>query len=203
MTALTVKQGRILRSNQTFCARHDWWLNACVGKNGGPYSFAHYANGFFESATRLAEQLAENHLGIDTLVYPIAFNFRHGVELYIKHLNTVLPRLWSEQVPTEWTHKLNDNWRRVRPYLCREADFDPDHTLLPFVDRVIDDLLDIDPTGVVFRYPTAKDGAWYLQGVSLINVGNLAEAIEQTKEAFDWWDFTAGRLWDQLCESTC
>jgi hypothetical protein len=90
------------------------------------------------------------------LVYPIAFNFRHAVELSIKHLNQVLPRLWGEQAPTEWTHRLIDNWQPVRLNLLRTSDFDPDGDLIPFVDDVLDDLLDIDPRGEVFRYPKAN-----------------------------------------------
>ena len=81
----------------------------------------------------------------------------------------------------------------------RTPEFDPDGELIPFIDDVLDDLLDIDPRGEVFRYPRAKSGAWYLHDRSLINLRILYDVVERTRETFDSWNFTAGVLWDQQC----
>ena len=148
----------------------------------------------------LMEQVAEDSHYVDTLIYPICFNFRHAIELSLKHLNHVLPRIWSEQAPTKWTHKLLDNWTSVRGYLERDRDFDPDGTLVPGVEHVLKEYLRIDGNGEVFRFPSAKSGALHLQEMSVINVERLYDSLEATQVTFDWWDFTAERLWDAQCE---
>ena len=177
-------------------------MNACVGLNGGPYNFSSYADGYFEATERLIQSVREDRCWVDCLIYPIVFNFRHGVELSIKNLNLILPKLWGEKAPTKWTHRLTDNWESVCAYLLRDPGcFDPDGKLIAFVEELVTEFVAIDPTGEVFRFPRAKSGSWFLHDYSVINVEVLDVALQQTKDVFNWWDFTVGRLWDSLCES--
>jgi hypothetical protein len=37
----------------------NWNLNACVGTNGGPYGYAAYGNGYFESGNTLAKSIID------------------------------------------------------------------------------------------------------------------------------------------------
>lgn len=190
------------RQTPLFRGGRNYRLNACAGLNGGPYDYSNYADGYFEAAQRLIESLRENERRLDCLIYPVVFNFRHGVELSLKHLNHVLPRLWGEQTPTKWTHKLTDNWASVRSYLTRDQpSFDPDGSLISFASNLVAEFAAIDPSGEVFRFPRAKSGAHFLLDYSIINVEVLDGALGQAKELFDWWDFTAGRLWDLRCEA--
>ena len=61
-------------------------LNACVGENGGPYDFDDYGEGFFEGAKQIIDAIKRGEWTIDILIYPAAFAYRHGIELYVKHL---------------------------------------------------------------------------------------------------------------------
>src|SRR5262249_55182921 len=68
-------------------------LNACVGINGGPYDFGAYGEGFFEAGFQVVDAIKRGEWTIDVLIYPAVFNFRHGIELYIKHMTILASRL--------------------------------------------------------------------------------------------------------------
>ncbi|NYA43155.1 hypothetical protein HZI31_07545 [Serratia fonticola] len=59
------------------------WANACVGENGQPDTY-YYAHGYLEAAIILSEKVINERFLVDTLIYPICFNFRHSIELYLK-----------------------------------------------------------------------------------------------------------------------
>lgn len=177
-----------------------WRFNACVGSNGGPYGYAEYAAGYFAATLELISSLAQSTRRVDLLIYPIAFNFRHGIELSLKHLSQTLPGLWGEQPPTKWTHKLSDNWSLVRGYLVREPDFDPDGDLLAGFDAILKEFLEVDPSGEVFRYPKTKSGQQTLTNRGVINLALLEEGLEQVQKMFEWWNITASRMWDYYAE---
>ena len=69
-------------------------MNAGVSDNGGPYNLFDYRRGCFEGG-HAAVKSAQDYIGpVDLLVYPAAFAYRPGIELYLKHLvctlNTIL-----------------------------------------------------------------------------------------------------------------
>ncbi len=72
--------------NMLFRSGPDFQLNACVGTNGGPYDLRAYGQGFFEGGKAIIQAARNRAAPVDILVYPAAFSFRHGIELYLKHL---------------------------------------------------------------------------------------------------------------------
>lgn len=166
-------------------------LNACVGRNGGPYDFYAYSRGYFRAAELLAETLIEDGHLIDLVVYPLVFTYRHAAELAIKDLVRLLPRLWDEKREAEFSHKLLDNWNNARPYLKRAPVFDPDDPAVDEVDKVLLDLVEIDPEGAAFRFPEARKGSRFLQDLSLINIPVFASALHDVGEAFECWHVIA------------
>ena len=66
-------------------------LNACVGNNGFP-DLPHYAQGFLDAAYTLGELVTLNNIeySVDEFIYPIAFNLRHSVELWLMHFTQYL-----------------------------------------------------------------------------------------------------------------
>jgi hypothetical protein len=194
------KPAREYKQNDLFRGDIDHWgLNACVGTNGGPYDLRAYAKGYFKAGERIVESLAADHSLIDLTVYPLAFVYRHAVELSLKHLAFRLPRIWDEKASAEFTHKLLDNWKIVRGYLQRDPTFDPDD-LLPLIDRILSDFLEIDPTGQAFRFPTNRDGNLFLQETSVINIKVMSESMSTVAEVFDFWSWGADCLWENKCE---
>jgi hypothetical protein len=169
-------------------------MNACVGENGGPYDFFDYAWGFYDAAEASIDAAIEHKAPLDVLVYPIVFCYRHAIELSLKHLGRVLPRLWADTGAVPLTHKLSDVWTSVTAYLQRSQHFDPDGTLVPMVDRVLRDVLEFDIDGTVFRYPESRAGTPHLQDARIINVLVLRDAMREVREAFKHWDRIASAI---------
>jgi hypothetical protein len=162
-------------------------LNACVGANGGPYDFSDYGEGFFEGGKQIIEAIKRGEWTIDILVYPAAFSFRHGIELYVKHLVKELSTYNKSGAAYQKTHNLQDNWK----LLVQEAQqsklkfFEP--TELVVAGDIIDEFCQIDPTGQVFRYPEDIKGNAHLEGLGVINVEVLADGMSTLHEMLETW----------------
>ncbi|MBI5573653.1 MAG: hypothetical protein HY919_03765 [Elusimicrobia bacterium] len=188
--------GRPYKQNDLFTGGEDISLNACVGKNGGPYNLDAYARGYFKGAICIVDSIIKDSSYVDLLIYPVVFNYRHGVELYLKHLSEVLPKFLNEKSIVRPTHILIDNWDIVRNLLKKIPVFDPDKSLISVVDKILKDLIDIDPNGEAFRFPHARSGNKFLQNTSLINVMVLANTMNTVFDAFSHWDYVAQELMD-------
>ena len=175
------------KQNALFTGGPEFKLNACVGRNGGPYNLHAYAGGYFRGARRLAESLAADTLYIDLVVYPLVFCFRHAVELELKHLCEVVPAALGKGTKISMTHKLLDNWESLKAQFQLHREFIQHGEGIELVDHVIHDLVEIDPTGEAFRFPESRKGNKFLQDTSLINVRVLADSLEPVEGAFDSW----------------
>jgi len=175
--------------NDLFTPASPWSFNACVGMNGGPYDFRDYAHGYFEAGSRVVSSLISDPTMLDVLIYPLVFNFRHGIELSLKYLADQLPLVWGDTSQVHMTHILSDNWREINAYLKRNKQvFDPDNNLIDQVDVILSDFLEIDRTGEVFRYPIDRSGLNRLEGVvSHINVIVFAQAMHTVSTTFEFW----------------
>lgn len=161
---------------------------ACVGTNGGPYAFDDFAFGYFDAARRLRDSIDEDDSLIDVLLYPLAFLYRQGMELSIKHLIYFLSPCYGGAAP-KLTHSLVDNWKTVRGLLERHAADNPYQELAPAqlngVELLIRDFEDFDPNSFVFRYPKDKAGEVYIEGFSRIDVAQLNGLMAV---AVDWFE---------------
>jgi hypothetical protein len=64
---------------------------------------------------------------------------------------------------------------------------------------IIDDFVQIDPTGQVFRYPEDIKGNAHLIGLKLINVEVLSEGMKMLQEMLEAWYFRIEDLLDARC----
>jgi len=74
-------------------------FNACVGNNGFP-GLPHYTEGFLNAAYKLGETVIHNHphYSVDEFIYPIGFNLRHSIELWLMHFIRCLRKIRSEHL---------------------------------------------------------------------------------------------------------
>ncbi|NWJ40810.1 MAG: hypothetical protein HXX12_07545 [Geothrix sp.] len=179
---------RDYKTNDLFSVGSNYHLNACVGTNGGPYDFRDYAHGYFLAGKRLLESLRQDYSYVDTLVYPLTFLLRHAIELSLKGLARDLSTLHKTEGQIKLTHRLADNWAIVRDMLQLDQDvFDEDRKLIPFLDKVLKDYLEFDPSGEVFRFPEDRNGALFLQDASIINVEVFGSILEEVAEIIEYW----------------
>jgi hypothetical protein len=184
------------KSNSIFRWGPKTYLNACVGKNGGPYGFDDYSLGYFESGKALIDAAIARDVTIDLVVYPIIYNYRHAIELGLKHLAEVLPPLWNDKkVSYKPTHKLIDVWKLLVPYLKRDTVFDKNGAI-DIVDKVLKEIVQFDSDAEVFRFPANKGGKYYLQDSAHINLLVFGNIMEEVREIFEHWFGRANDIFD-------
>ncbi len=116
-------------------------------------------------------------LAVDTYVYPICFNMRHAVELFLKSTAERLEVLASikkrpvQALDLVGTHDLHKIWKHVKDTSSvLDTRYRP---LLAPLEEHVDDIASIDATGQVFRYPFDSKQNKHLVEVSVINVLHL------------------------------
>lgn len=211
---------QIAAQNATFRGWDPTWANACVGENGYPQIYE-YASGFASAANLLLDQVISNKgttLYVDTFIYPICFNMRHAVELFLKSAAVSLEKLAKirgRAVPKfdlAGSHDLGKIWGYVND--SAQA-FDPRfRAVIGDLDQYIIDVASIDSTGQVFRYPFDTDNKKHLTAVSVVNVivlkkrwselekylQDLTYLCDQLLTEYGWGAFTANLSRAQLAE---
>lgn len=187
-------------------------LNACVGNNGQP-DLVEYANGFMDAALRLSELVLKDHIKnhLDEFIYPICFNARHSIEIYLKLFLNQLRLIRSdtlflpikpnetEQQITEAdltkTHNINTfwSWFKYNSEL-RDNRFVEINSKL---DEYINDFGEIDPTGQTFRYPFNTESIKHLVKTPIINIANLNKRLSELKTLIDELKWLVLKLIDE------
>lgn len=124
-----------------------------------------YAHGYRIAAEVLSEH-ARKGPGEETfLFYPIIFLYRHHVELMLKNLIVTFnepglrsitgsQELGAEHLGNLRTHSLQALWDRLRPMVCALGDRVIRSEIIEGISFYIQQLNEIDPQSVNFRYAT-------------------------------------------------
>ncbi|HEF5785743.1 hypothetical protein KGP65_20995 [Burkholderia multivorans] len=165
-------------ANETFRNAEPSWANACVGDNGSP-DIVDYAEGFANAAQVLLEQVLR-HRGLkyptDTFVYPICFNMRHAIELYIKAaIESLRPLVHHDyhlpEIDVQTSHDIGKLWRHFKEHaIALDSRY---KKVIGPLDTAISDFANIDATGQVFRYPFGRENQKHLTELAIINLGVL------------------------------
>jgi hypothetical protein len=206
--------------NSTFQGGEPTWANACVGDNGNPQIFE-YASGFASAANVLLSEVIKREgfdFYVDFYVYPICFNMRHAVELFLKGVveNLVqLANIRDVKIPelnVSKSHDLGRIWAYVKENSV--AADERYSSVINALDEYVVDIARIDSTGQVFRYPFDVDNKKHLTDLAVVNLILLKKrfnALEsQLKELnrlseallseYRWGTFTAHLSRAQLVE---
>ena len=122
---------------------------------------------------------------IDTLIYPLFFNYRHSVETYLK----LLFFNYGEQTKEARSnylnlgHNLQNLWAQLRPSLNSGKKHIGISVDLNAIEHYIHTINDFDPDSMVMRYPIQKD----------------LTANKDQEHHFDFINF--GERLDELCDS--
>jgi len=161
------------------------YLNACVGRNGGPYTFYDYSLGYYESGNNISEQLFINNDHIDLKVYPIVFLYRQYIELMIKHLYLSASSILLGEPKRLGNHKIYDKWESLLAIMKAESQLELDDKDFTEISKMIKEFEDIDPKGETFRYPISNDGVLHLQDIIHINIKILYDNMKKIYECFE------------------
>lgn len=187
---MAIEFGPKYRSNGLF--RGDFSaveLNACVGDNGGRYDLFDYAHGYFAATKKILAAADHQGMGVavDTLVYPACYNFRHSIELFVKYLVAAYAELLdAPNLKFQTNHSLQNNWETALT-AARKIAVIPDEDRVQIISDTIKDFSEIDPKGIIFRYPDGIKGEQHLKEWSLINLGIVRRRADLVFEIFTTW----------------
>jgi hypothetical protein len=168
-------------------------LNACVGNNGGPYDLYDYAKGYFEATKILLDNVQDEDNHIDLIVYPICFDFRHAIELYLKYIITDLAKVEGTAHKFKTKHTLSKNWRAAKSLLKLIKTTDED---VEYFEKIVSCIDEVDTTdGQTFRFPESIKGNRHLEEWSTINLPTLKAHNAKISEIAHTWH---GRIEDAL-----
>ncbi|MCP1967360.1 hypothetical protein [Bradyrhizobium elkanii] len=160
-------------------------LNACVGNNGGPYDLYDYAKGYFDATSILLENVGGGHALIDLVVYPICFDFRHAVELYLKYVITDLAKVKRTAHRFKAGHSLLQNWKAAKSLLKHIQATEED---VAYFETVVTCIDEVDRTnGQTFRYPESIKGDQHLKEWSTINLPTVKTHNTKIAEIAHSW----------------
>lgn len=173
------------------------YTSACVGNNGNPI-ILYYAEGFASAANHLIDISISNfgrEFAPDIAVYPICFNMRHAVELYLKgYINFVdkLAKIKEIKIDSAinimTVHDINKIWNYLTTNYTTL-----DKRLIDIANQIspyIKCFGEIDATGQTFRYPYDTENNKHLTQQSIINIkhlGNNFKELEKKLENFYYY----------------
>lgn len=161
-----------------FAVSGDSTWNACIGPQGNARN---YADGYIEAALELATLVLDKNLmaSRDTLVLPILYTARHGVELALKLATTSLTKAGVVVAHQRVNHDIDALWRALRDAnVGDEAIRMQLEALSPFVQS----LAGIDDDGQQLRYATDIDGAASLAGRPLANIQVIQRSLKMLRQ---------------------
>lgn len=97
---------------------------------------------------------------LDTLIYPLCFNYRQVIELYIKYLYFKYASTGNDDKITfikTVSHKLNEAWMQVKPHLLPVLSKINSNIDINIFDEFINEIDNFDSDSFRMRYPIKKD----------------------------------------------
>lgn len=152
-----------------------------------------YSMGYGEAAKLLVEHVLKTYADQDTLVFPIAYLYRHHIELVIKRVLVLCAEVLKRPLsPPEKSHlkkhRLDLLWNDIKATLRvsykRASGKMPPNAHIQGVDSYIRQLNERDKESDSFRYSTSKEGRRALADLTHINIRSLADKMERLSEFF-------------------
>lgn len=151
-----------------------------------------YAVGFKDAADKVVEAAASDDRNPDLLFFPVAYLYRHSLELSLKDIVRMSARSGAIS-PSEGDldkllggHDLLCLWRQTRAAI--EAVWpDGEKSDTDAVEKIILEFHGLDKSGQAFRYPTDKSGRPHVGSapkcVSLQNLKRTFDAMDRFLDA--------------------
>jgi hypothetical protein len=133
-------------------------------------------SGYKEAGDALVDLVADRSRTANSLIFPVAFLYRHYLELRLKSVLYYSYRLLGRKYKQEREHNLSKLWSKVRDILIER--WPNDKGELVAFDNLMDQFEKIDPRSTTFRYPSDFGENNSLKSeYPIINLGNLKEVI--------------------------
>ena len=146
-----------------------------------------YLAGFQRAADMIVDSAKNDDRNPDDLFFPVAYLYRHHLELMLKELVRMGVRLGSLNgcAGILGKHDLELLWNKSKQLIKEVCPDSPDEDLKA-VEQVILEFHKLDPTGQAFRYARDKKGSSHLQSVpQRVDLGNLKTTVDAVSKFLD------------------
>lgn len=146
-----------------------------------------YAVGFQRAADMIVHAAQSDDRNPDDLLFPVAYLYRHHLELMLKHLVRLGVRVGALDGCNNilGNHNLQKLWNKGKQLIMQVLPDSPDDHLSA-VEHVILEFHKRDPTGQAFRYAHDSRGVPHLQGgPETVNLGNLKVTVDAVSSFLD------------------
>lgn len=179
-------------------------LDACVDwVLGQPASGAQlYSYGYRRAAEALFDHVGGcQRMSPDYIIFPLAFLWRHHLELALKNVIASGRELQGENPTFPAHHRLRDLWNTAKAYVVVYGD--PEAPELANVESNISEFERIDPEAIGFRYPRDRSGSSpaLVNPPSTINLASLQESMVAISNLLDAVDECQKQALDAAMES--
>jgi hypothetical protein len=142
--------------------------------------------GYMRAAATLIEASKGYRAERQMIIYPILFNYRHGIELAMKWVITMYGGISIEKIEH---HDLWQLWK-----ICRQIipSLGTNDEAIQAVEQVIKDLHDLDGNALKFRYSCDKNGVLPSLPDGLINLEHIRDVMEAVGNFFEGADGQLG-----------
>ncbi|WP_404812670.1 hypothetical protein ACIRNY_04180 [Capnocytophaga canimorsus] len=125
----------------------------------GTFAFFLYAESYKSAAELLYEKMKiGNNADIDTLIYPLCFNYRHCMEMLLKYLYIKYSRTDENGLKTflNANHNLDKIWGDVKPILEQNINKVDSRIDIDIIESYVKQMHDFDDKSMRMRYPITK-----------------------------------------------
>lgn len=134
---------------------------------------AHLWHGYMSAGAGLVELCTQDGYEHERhfVIYPILFNYRHGLELAMKWV--VLMYSGHGRMND---HDLWKLWKRCRA-ICEQYE-DNDREAIGVVERIVNEFHSLDKAGITFRYGWTKNGKAIKLPEHMVDLENIRDVME-------------------------
>jgi hypothetical protein len=151
-----------------------------------------YSQGYRIAAQVMAQRVREaSRWEAAFLVFPVAFLYRHHIELMLKDLIVTGSFLANKELTPEERHHLKRHrldalWMVLKPIVKSEGSLPKDD--IEGINHYINVLTQVDPESQSFRYALSSKNEPSLDSIPYINIEVFVEAMERLCNSFGLLD---------------
>lgn len=152
---------------------------------------AHIWDGYMTAGAALIDEAERRPMDREFLIYPILFNYRHGLEAAMKwtiEQYGLLANLTLD--PDDRNHDLWSLWKLCKTIFAAVRESASEDGSEQAVEQIVRDFQQIDKSGSAFRYSKNKNGATIelpSERIDLTNVQRVMEAVDNFFKGTDGW----------------
>lgn len=144
-----------------------------------------YSMGYLRAGDVMVDYILENGCYMDTLVYPIIFNYRQYIELRLKEIIWSGRMLLDQEGRYPFSHNIDNLWgiaKRLVDLTWEDAEKPEEYAL---IDSVMADFAEIDPNSEAFRFTENRDGERYLKGIERLDTPHIKDVVGKVARFLD------------------